>query len=307
MSFRCRDSTCFVRREDEPAPGPQGPATPETKETVDDAREQPDFANSTLPAAMLAVAHEDSPQNRQTLYQSMLNTWFVVPTRETVPDKPGFSTVPANLADSFSLEHDSSSQPVAVAFTDEEALRNWNKTIPWIALQGTAFFQAVAGTEAEEIVINPYELDDPASKMIRPGGRVTRWEFEELAEGRIPNENPNEQAVESQSVLVTMPKQMPSPEMFDAISEVASTFPEIAGMYFGQVTYPDGEPHWTIVVEFAADVSGKQVKHMMTALVKAARHVFPRSVTSDLLLASTALGQSVKTLGKKFYSSPQQA
>ena len=75
-----------------------------------------------------------------------------------------------------------------MAFTDEEALRNWNKTIPWIALQGTAFFQAVDSTEAEEIVINPYEPENPNSKMIRPGGRVTRWEFEALAEGRIPKE-----------------------------------------------------------------------------------------------------------------------
>ena len=149
-------------------------------------RTQPDFANSPLPAAMLAVAHDDSPQNRQMLYQSMLQTWFVVPTKEAAPDKPGFSAVPANVADSLSLEHDSSGQPVAVAFTDEEALRNWHKTIPWIALQGTAFFQAVASTEAEEIVINPYEPENPESKMIRPGGIVKRWEFEELAEGRIP-------------------------------------------------------------------------------------------------------------------------
>jgi hypothetical protein len=93
--------------------------------------------------------------------------------------------------------------------------------------------------------------------------------------------------------------------MFDAIGEVASTFPEIAGMYFGQVIYPDGEPHWTIAVEFAAGVSGKQFKHMMAALVKAARHVFPKSVTADLLPASTVLGRSIKTSGKKFYSSPQ--
>jgi hypothetical protein len=30
-------------------------------------------------------------------------------------------------------------------------------------------------------------------------------------------------------------------------SEAARAFPEIAGMYFGQVTYPDGEPHWMAV------------------------------------------------------------
>src|SRR4051794_2690718 len=109
MSFRRRDSSCFVRREDEQAPGPPDSDTPQSP--------RPDFANSPLPAAMLAVANDDSPQNRQTLYQSMLQTWFVAPTKDAVPAQPGFSTVPANVADSLSLEHDSSGQPVAVAFT----------------------------------------------------------------------------------------------------------------------------------------------------------------------------------------------
>ncbi|MGZ4872808.1 MAG: enhanced serine sensitivity protein SseB C-terminal domain-containing protein, partial [Candidatus Angelobacter sp.] len=247
------------------------------------------------------VAHGDSPQNRRILYESMLETWFLVPTREVASDAPGFHPAQPNTADSFSLEHDSGGQLVAVAFTDEEALRNWNMSIPWIALRGTAFFQAVASTEAEEIVINPYEPASPESKMIRPGGRVTRWELEELAEGRIPEEDSNEQGVEPQSVLVTMPRHMPTVEMFNAISEAARTFPEIMAMYFGQVIYPDGEPHWTVAVDFAAVPSAKQVKHMMAALVKAARGVLPRSVTADLLPASTAPGQSIKTNGRKFY------
>ena len=302
MSLRRRDSGCFVQREDEQAPGLSGPEAPQAKLPVHDALEQPGFANSPLPAAMLAVANEDSPQNRRALYQSMLDTWFVAPTREAPPDKPGFSAVPGNVADSFSLEHDSGGQLVAVAFTDEEALRNWNRSIPWVALQGTAFFQAMASTAAEEIVINPYEPENPASKMIRPGGRIKRWEFEELAVGRLPVGDSNEQDVNAQSVLVTMPKQMPASEMFNAMSEAARAFPEIEGMYFGQVIYPGGDPHWTIAVEFAAGESAKQIKHMMTALVKAARHVFPKSVTADLLPASTALGQSIKASGKKFYS-----
>ena len=304
MSFRRRDSSCFVQREDEQAPGLPGLEAPQAKIPSPAADDQPDFANSPLPAAMLAVAKDDSPQNRQALYQSMLDSWFIVPTREAPPEEPGFHNTPTNIADSFSLEHDSNGQLVAVAFTDEEALRNWQKNIPWIALQGTACFQAVASTGAEEIVINPYEPENPESKMIRPGGRMKRWEFESLAAGRVPVSDSNEQGVSSQNVLVTMPKQMPTAEMFDAMNEAARAFPEIESMYFGQVTYPDGEPHWTFAVEFAAAASVKQIKHMMAALVKAARHVLPKSVTADLLPASTALGQSIKTLGKKFYSAP---
>lgn len=305
MSFRRRDSGCFVQREDEQAPGSPGAEAPQAKLPPSAADEQPDFAKSPLPAAMLAVAHEDSLQNRRTLYQSMLNTWFVVPTREAPQDKPGFHSTPTNIADSFSLEHDSEGQLVAVAFTDEEALRNWNMSIPWVALQGTAFFQAVASTEAEEIVINPYDSGDPNSKMIRPGGRVTRWEFEALAQGDIPQNQADGHAPmhgSPQSVLVTMPKQMPAPEVFNAVGAAASKFADVVALYFAQVTYPDGEPHWTIAVEFATGTSIKQVKHAMAALVKAGRHVFPKSVTADLVLASSALGQSIKTSGKKFYS-----
>src|SRR6476646_1093903 len=201
-----RWSPC-IRREDETNGGPSAPAA---QGGPSSAKGQPDFQNSPLPAAMLAVAHGDSPETRRVLYESMLKTWFLVPTREAVADEPGLHDIQENTAAMFSLEHDPAGLLVAVAFTDEEALRNWNKTIPWVALQGTGFFQAVASTEAEEIVINPYELDNPASKMIRPGGRVKRWEFEELAQGNLPEIQADDDAETqtTQSVLVTMPAQM---------------------------------------------------------------------------------------------------
>ena len=64
--------------------------------------------------------------------------------------------------------------------------------------------------------------------MIRPGGRVTRWEFEELAQGHIPQDqsgNDAESKRQPQSVLVTMPKHMPSAEMFNALGKVLRRFP----------------------------------------------------------------------------------
>lgn len=291
--------TC-IQREDEASGGPSNPGAVQPP-----AQGQPDFDKSPLPAAMLAVAHGDSPETRHVLYESMLKTWFLVPTREAPADAPGFHDIQEGTAASFSLEHDSAGLLVAVAFTDEEALRNWNKTIPWIALQGAAFFQAVASTEAEEIVINPYEIEDPASRMIRPGGRLTRWEFEALAQGAIPQMQANDGAgpqSTAQSLLVTMPAQMPTPELFDAMSAAARKHNDVVALYFAQVIYPDGEPHWTIAVEFASSSSVKRDKATMSALTKEARRVFPRTVTSDLVPASTALGQSIKTTGKKFYS-----
>jgi hypothetical protein len=267
------------------------------------AQGRPQFENSPLPAAMLAVANGDSPETRRVLYESMLMTWFLVPTREAVPDAPGFHDIKSDTAAMFSLEHDPAGLLVAVAFTDEEALRNWNKTIPWVALQGTGFFQAVAGTEAEEIVINPYELDNPASKMIRPGGRMKRWEFEELAEGNIPQFQAHHDAETqtAQSVLVTMPTQMPAPQVFAALNSAAGKFTDVVALYFAQVIYPDGEPHWTVAVEFTSGVAGHELQAAMAALVKVARRVFPKRQEAEFLLVSTPLGQSVATTGKKIY------
>ena len=234
----------------------------------------------------------------------MFKTWFLVPTMEAVSETPGFHDIQESTAAIFSLEHDSAGQVVAVAFTDEEALRNWNKTIPWIALQGASFFQAVLSTEAEEIVINPYEPEDPDSKMIRPGGRVTRWEFEALASGELPQADPanSPEPNETPSVLLTMPKDMPSAETWNLLAVAAKAFPEVTGMYFSQVIYPDGNPHWTVAVEFSPEVSSQQIGPAMSALDSEARRVFPENVATDLLLASTPLGQSITASGKKFYN-----
>ena len=295
-------SICCIERADDADPATGGPGIAQPKPVA--RAPEPPFAESPLPAAMLAVAHDDTPQNRRVLYESMFKTWFLVPIREEPQEKPGFHDIQKDTAASFSLEHDSNGVVVAVTFTDEEALRNWNKSISWIALQGTAFFQAVASTEAEEIVINPYEPENPESHMIRPGGRMKRWEFESLAQAVIPEPPSGGQDAgmkSAQSVLVAMPKDMPSQAMFSALALAAKAFPEVVGMYFAQVSYTDGDSRWAFAVEFASGASDQRIEPAMAALVKVARRKLPRSEPADFLLASTPLGQSVATTGKKIY------
>ena len=291
---------CIERADDVDSAGGPGIAQPEPAASAP----EPPFAESPLPAAMLAIAHNDTAQNRRVLYESMFKTWFLAPTREEPREKPGFHHIQKGTAAIFSLEHDSNGVVVAVAFTDEEALRNWNRSISWIALQGTAFFQAVAGTEAEEIVINPYEPENPESHMIRPGGRVKRWEFELLAQGVVPEPPSGGQDAggqSAQSVLVAMPKDMPSQAIFNALALKAEAFPEVIGIYFAQVSYTDGDSRWTFAVEFAAGASSQRIEPAMAALVKVARRTLPNGEPADFLLAATPLGRSVTTTGKKIY------
>jgi hypothetical protein len=298
-SFR-RSTTC-IEQADDGAPGASAPGPASSALSATPAPLNPDFSKNPLPAAMLAVAHNDTPETRRVLYDSMFETWYIVPTRDPSPtDAPGFHDVREDTAGTFSLEQDSSGQWVAVAFTDEEALRNWNKTILWIALHGISFFQAVNSTEAQEIVINPFEPADPNSKMIRPGGRVTRWEFEALAEGLHPGDK--EREAEAQSVLVTMPKHMPPAEVFTALADAANAFPQVIAMYFAQLIYPTGHPHKALAVEFVPDTADEQIDTAMDALEREAKRLFPRKETTDLFLVSSATGQSVANSGKKFYS-----
>ncbi|HEX4606520.1 MAG TPA: SseB family protein [Candidatus Angelobacter sp.] len=296
----------YIEKSDDGAPGPSNsrPSAPASRQSGTSPAGHPRFDQSPLPAAMLAVAHHDSPENRRALYESMFETWFLVPIRgEEHPDTPGLHDIPPDIASSFSLEHDSAGLLVAVAFTDEEALRNWNKEILWIALQGSSFFQAVSSTEAQVIVINPFEPDNPKSTMIRPGGRVTRWEFEALAAGRHPgDQSAEEQEAEAQSVLVATPKPMPPAEIFTALATAAKIFPQVTAMYFAQLIYPTGDAHKAVAVEFIPDVTDEQLGPVMVALEKKAHRLFPRKETVDLLLVESPLGQSVARTGQKFYS-----
>jgi hypothetical protein len=132
---------------------------------------------------------------------------------------------------------------------------------------------------------------------------VTRWEFEALAEGRHPsNESTEEQDAAAKSVLVAMPKHMPSAETFKALATAAKAFPEVIGMYFAQLIYPTGNPHGALAVEFAPDAAYEQIEPAMDALEREAKRLFPRKDTTDLFLASSATGQSIASSGEKFYT-----
>jgi hypothetical protein len=199
---------------------------------------------------------------------------------------------------------------VLPAFTDEEALRNWNKEILWIALQGAAFFQAVVATETQDIVINPYEIEDPASKMIRPGGRVTRWEFELLAQSRVPQpdlegedtdvEEGEADAEDAQPVLLSTPSIMPPKELFDALIVAAKSIPAVQAMYFSQVADANGDSRRSVAVDFAPGTTDAMIAQSFKELGKQARQI-SSSVPMDFLSTSTDLGRAITTTGQKFY------
>src|SRR5205814_1427309 len=129
---------------------------------------------------------------------------------------------------------DQQGRTVTPAFTDEDALRNWDPNTPHVRIKARALFQVARQSRFAAIVINPF---DPIRKMIRPGGYVMRHEFDSLADGYIPVR------VTAGGVAYQLPSEKAVPishasvrdEILSAIVEAAKGMTEIAALDVGRM------------------------------------------------------------------------
>lgn len=126
---------------------------------------QTKIENPRLVQAMHEVALDGTPEKRKALYAELLGATFILPTPE-LNAKPGVHIAEGKMTLQIIGIKDASGKDVTPAFTDDEALRNWNPNTPSVGLRAVDYFKMVAGIAAfQEIVINPF---DPRRKMIRP-------------------------------------------------------------------------------------------------------------------------------------------
>jgi hypothetical protein len=259
--------------------------------------------------AMEAVARSDSPENRRELYRTMLQAWFLVPTNQMpASGAPGKHVLESDTRVSIPIHHDANGKNIVPAFTDEQALAHWSGASPWFALQGLIFFQSVTGTEADEIAVNPFR---PGEEIIRPHGRITRTEFQVLAEGLIPE--PHSQGktikvttVKTQRVLVGMPAEMPRKEVFDALHSATESQPAIRALYFCQIKFAEGAPHRAVAIDFLPGTSPEDADAGVHALGSAIQPLLPRGELFDLFPSGTTLADAIMKQGKKIYSASLQ-
>lgn len=134
--------------------------------------------------AMQRVAVQDTPQAREVVYAEFLKSWLWICVPE-LPDgfRPGMTTLATGMKISVATPNNTKGVRVLPAFTDLEALRNYDPNTPQLALPATEVFKMAVQLAVGGIMINPF---DPVRKPIRPGGNLTRREFEALAAGMIP-------------------------------------------------------------------------------------------------------------------------
>ena len=133
-----------------------------------DKNEDIAHANPDLVRAMHEVAANDNPNTRKQLYEAMLAATFWIPVRE-IPEglAPGLQTTNSAMPLQLMAVADKNGVRITPAFTDEEALRNWNPITPYIGMKSRALFRAVLASDIQAIMINPF---DPNGRIIVQAG-----------------------------------------------------------------------------------------------------------------------------------------
>jgi hypothetical protein len=257
--------------------------------------------NAALLRAIQSVASADRPQNWAKLYRSLLDCVLLIPLRE-IPEglDPGTHSLPRPLDISLLQLTDHQQKAVTPAFTDEAALRNWDPNTPFVGIRSRQYFRMVRGTEISAIVINPF---DPIRKMLRPGGRLTRFEFEALAEGITPGRPDRAGAVhmtfaEGKPVLIGQPVDPPSAQIIEAVTAAGRSAPEIKELYLFQMSEAEGESHTVVGIDWDRRPEEPRVKKILDSLARAVHPLLTGSNYLDFMMVEGSLGEAIRKCGK---------
>lgn len=258
--------------------------------------------NASLLRAIQGVAAADNLQNWTKLYRLLLDCVLFIPVRE-IPEgldpRAGVAQHPLDI--SLLQLSDNQQKTVTPAFTDEDALRNWDPNTPFVGIKSREYFRMVKGTEINAIVINPF---DPIRKMLRPGGRITRFEFEALAEGMVPGRPGASGAVhltlaEGKPVLIGAPANPPSQQILRAVTAAGRSIPEIRELYLVQLSASEGNSHTVVGIDWDHRPEEPRVKKIMETLAQAVHPLLTGRNYLDFMVLTDSLGDAIKKCGKK--------
>ncbi len=261
--------------------------------------------NTALLRAIQNVASADSPQNREKLYRLLLDSVLFVPVRE-IPDALRHRARSAGLPCDISLQQlrDQQQEPVTPAFTDEEALRNWDPNTPFLGIRAREYFGMIKGTEISAILINPF---DPIRKMLRPGGRIARFEFEALAEGLVPGRLDPSGALhmtfaEGKTARIG-PAAKPLPgNIFSALVGAARETADIKELYLFELSSESGETHAAIGIDLHRRLEAAALQQVLKNLAEAVHPLLAGHSYLDFVVLTDSLGEEIRKVGMRLLS-----
>ena len=258
--------------------------------------------NPALVRAMHDIALNDNPETRKTVYEALLGSMLLVPVPEIPADLaglgPGFHTATSKTQIQLRRITDRNQVQVTAAFTDLEALKNWDPNTPYLGLNAPDLFRLVIGTDIQEVAINPF---DPVRKMIRPGGRVTRAELELLANGIVPG-SPASKTIQlplkaNEKVLIGRPTKPPSPAVEELLRSKAASFSSIGELYVFQMATQAGSSHTVIGINLREDVSREQQDEIARSMGASVQAELKGGQSLDFMFLRGAMLEQIRALG----------
>ena len=199
--------------------------------------------SSELLDALRHASETDDPDARRGIYRAFARAEVLVPTRTSAGD----GVVLAVEARDGS--------PVALAFTDVDALANWaDGDCRWGSLRGSDLCALVLEQGGTAVIVNPH---GPF------GGQLGRRELELVAdEGALDVEQLDDDAaaliVRDPSQLQLRPASRVPDNILDAVSEAARAIGDVKAVYFLDVAGPS-RTQLAVGIEHAADADWDHV------------------------------------------------
>lgn len=256
--------------------------------------------NPRLLKVMHAVALNDSPATRKQLYSELLRAVFILPTPE-ISGRPGLQTSDGQTMIQIVGIKDANNLDVTPAFTDYEALWNWDPNTPSIAIKAVALFEMLVPLAFQEIIINPF---DPRRKMIRPGGRVTRREFESLAKGVVPEPKPAMRTVRAPAgtrLMFRKPNQVFAEDVMERLKQALAKIDGVRSAFLLTVAYGDEQPHGAIGLQLAKPMAEEHLRFLAKVMLEIARPSLKQKEPFDLIPLDAQFYEDVVRTIPPFY------
>ena len=227
----------------------------------------PGTENASLLEAMGDDALANDWQSRRRVYQELLKAVLLVPVLALPPNcQSGTLIEDAATQVAFGTGRKDTGEKITGVFTDEEVLRSYHASQPFVRVQTRSLFRIMRDAGVDEIYVNLFRGHQP----VRPGGLVTRREFDSLADGMIPEArglHHDEMRVTDDGVSIQSPVQTLSPQATDALTHSARKTPEVEEIFLFRLSVNNGPARHAIGIGLAATTASRAeiiIRQLMT-------------------------------------------
>jgi hypothetical protein len=268
-----------------------------------DKSSQYEGENAALVQAMHAVGLADNDENRKKMYEILLASTLLTPTPE-IPTASVSNDHQGRISLQLHGITDKQGRKLTPAFTDVEALRNWDPNTPCLSAQARGLFEFISeNMPGMGVVINPF---DPIRKMIRPMLIITRGECEVLGRGLVPRTLPSglvgcQLPAAGSGESIQPPNQTLPPPVEEELRRSAESVPEIATLYVFSFAHTHGSPQLTVGLGLDKNVAKERVQLIVQTLWSAVAPRLGEIKTLDFMVTTGQIAAQVETAGNKIY------